>query len=590
MTQPPDDGVALREQAVSDVAAWLLGRDAAQRRGARLPLSSVDAEPTLQAALSPVVRLTWEAGLRRTLGWTGGLEEEADDDARRLLFDAAVRIAVSAQDPFPLNTLREAWHHCADVSHAPGRAVAEAAGPEAVASLLQLLATQIDQLRTTPRAVVLDERGIHFEASPRWASRAFWSGNYDAWPLDNWLHVALQALAPGPYFVTLGAAPKSYVHGVLARPGAPSFDTASRFLRLAPPAFDDLGGPAQGVVAFAALERLEAALAGRFASPNPAEPATALSTEASAATAEIAQILAARPDAPWLGLAWLQRLITLGRRHTKLTPALRLALIQSVAEQAPPSPDPWPWVDLEDDIWRCHRVLTQALVRVAQNDPVGACQVLAEGLASGRVTVTGRKPDPRWDNAESRIVGKALAAHPAPAQWFRDLMDATYEARARLRIGRNISFDNPGHVALSWAAHGVAWLGATPAGADLWRAAAAAAAECEGLDRMTNPESLGWSAIAVLTVIGLSMYEHDALTLTEVAAFMDDLADVSLGFCRVMGTAVAFSASDPMGAVLATSQGERMVEAVRRATAMASPEQLSQAMNATAHEALKRLM
>lgn len=573
------------ERAKEELAVWLLTRDLARASGSTRSLSAIDAEPTLAAALSSTVSSVWEQRLRGVFGWTGGAEEEVDDSARALVFEAAIRVAVSAPDPFPLETLREVWHYCSSIDREPGAAIIAAAGPRTADGFLKVVATHLEQLKTRPRAVVFDERGLDHHPPPCWASRAFWSGSYDAWVHDPWLHHVLQQIALEPYVLALQTAPRSYVHGVIARSTGGRLDDALALLGCAPAAFDAHGGPAQGVVAFAALERVEAFLGD----PSENDDADASDVPA-AALADVARVLAERSDASWLALAWLQRLVTLGRRRNAMSTVVRMALIQAVAERTLPSADPWTWIDMEEEIWRTDRVLTQALLRVVHDKPVEAAELLAEALISSRVTITNRDPDLTPRNAEYRIVGGALAGHTDPAQWFEGVWAATYDRRERLRISRNLTFENPGHVALMWAGHGIAIAGATPDGARLWHAARKAAVECLNADYVGQHGSLFWSAAALLVIVGAGLQEHGALEAIDVATFLDDLSELSLGFCRVVGLSYAFGSPISLASAIDTPPGQRALAVARRAVDMERPSNLSDALGLKALEALRLLL
>ena len=287
-------------------------------------------------------------------------------------------------------------------------------------------------------------------------------------------------------------------------------------LKNARPVFDNNGEwMKQNTVAFIVLNLL----AGRLLlQPLEEGQATENFEEMLAA---ITDALMVRSDAIPLGYAWLQRvLMSPGksrRRAAKrgdgdLTVAL-LLVAKNLAAHLAPHPHRLKWIEAELYVWRNWRVYALLAIELSRQpvDKSAIRHLIGDVLLNDLASSVGIDRLGSGSNIERKIISKAIAQIPNPADWFTDLWKRLFWQRSRFRWLRhnNASRPNIGQVTVLWGICGLELLDASDVARSLWLALYDAVRESI-LTEAFRQHNDGWSvALRFLAALWVKTFPNE---------------------------------------------------------------------------------
>ena len=366
-------------------------------------------------------------------------------------------------------------------------------------------------------------------------TRDLWP-RHDGMPMgDGWAHRTAAVLWPERYMALLTGLPSAAQSG-LAGPLEPlDIGLVASLIKACPLIFSDDGTPLGPVVPFVLLGASERWLAAIAVENEPGAKADA---------ARLLNAVLARDDGPWLGRAWLQQVIwrdtarRAGRPEVEVDAerAVRDALLTALSTRlAPLGAMSFDWIRKEEPLWAVHRILAEASILEAHDDPEAAAEVLASGVRQGLVTATGRANGMASQSPESMVVGRVLSHVSDLSQWLAALWSDTYEVREALSYPAQRSLDNPAYPTLSWALNGLN-ASPRPAGdrAKLWRLIADAVFETQRID--PNAYLFNGAMLPIVRVtaqLGAAFAEAGIVPVDDLARFLADQLEPSIEHARL---------------------------------------------------------
>jgi ribosomal protein S18 acetylase RimI-like enzyme len=377
------------------------------------------------------------------------------------LHAAAVRLAVEARHPDLFELCDEIWSLGPQLDFVPADAVAGSLPAIATGHALPMrLRERFDMAMNSAFNAQAAALGEALKTRPL-TTRDIWPGHIEAVLFDNWAYQVVGQVWPSEFMDMLSDVPPPFAHAAVAaackalQPGI-----AEALLRSAPAAFDEQGAPTHSVSVFGVLEAVGDTII-----------ATAkLQAKRKSIVPNLSAILDAilgRSDGQWLARAWLQHLIwkrDVGRlvqdeaEHEAILAAFRNLLSELGRNIEPLKPDPYGWIQAEEDLWRINRVLVEGWARWSHDLAESAGKVLAHSVGQGFVSATGRAEGMYTASAEALIAGSIVAGQPNPAKWFEQLWASTYTQRERLQHHTHRSLDDPAYPALTWGLSGLNYL------------------------------------------------------------------------------------------------------------------------------------
>jgi hypothetical protein len=352
---------------------------------------------------------------------------------------------------------------------------------------------------------------------------------------DGWAYQAAAALWPERYMAMLTSLPSLFQSG-FAEPLEPlDVGRVATLIGVCPTIFSDDGAPLGPVVPFVLLEAIEGRLIAMAVDDLPS---------AEAGVARLLEAVLSRSDGHWLGRAWLQQIIwrntprRAGRAQIDVDAqrAIRDRLLVGLSSKiAPLGAAAFTWIRAEEPLWVVHRILAEASILEAHDDPVAAAEVLASGVRRGLVTTTGRADGMTTRSPESDVIARVLSRIPDLALWFATLWRDTYEVREALSYPVQRGLANPAYPTLSWSLNGLNASEQTPVDqAGLWRAIAGAVFETQRIDPNAWFLNGAMSPITRVTLqLGAALAERGIVPVDDLAAFLGDQLDPTTEHLRL---------------------------------------------------------
>lgn len=521
--------------ALAATIAWI---DAAECSAAPFsaslePLDPSGAPESLAEALAAAGLPAWRDAI--VLAGGPGQPPDLDPALAWLMAHAAVGVAVAAKLPGLFYAVDE-LQILGDMSDA-GLATAICARVAEQADaypLLERLQTRLQDLWNSRFNDRLREYAETTLGRPL-TTRDLWR-QHDGMPVgDGWAHRTAAVLWPDRYMALLSGLPLEFQSGLAEALEPVDVELVATLVGACPRIFSDDGVPLGPVVPFGLLDAVEGRLAAMAAQDRPS---------ALEAASHLLDTVLSRADGPWLGRAWLQQIIwrdsprRAGRAQLDVDAqrAVRDALLLNLsARVAPLGAAAFDWIGQEEPLWVVYRILAEASVLEAHNDPVGAAEVLASGVLQGLVTATSRANGMASHSPEAMVVERVLSRVDDLGAWFETLWRDTYEVREALSYPVQRSLDNPAYPALSWGLNGLNASQQFPSErAKLWRAIADAVFETQRIDPNAYLFNGAMPPIVRVTVqLGAALAEAGIVPVDDFAQFLKDQLEPGIEHARL---------------------------------------------------------
>jgi len=542
-----------RERAVVEALAWASSSSWPPKPPGGVSTGGFnDIAASLAAHFSANGLEQWAARLDRWLvGQDDGGTSDIGPDLADILAETGIRLAADGRHPQLIAAVDDLWTLSDAVADPVDTLVVRLQdAPETHPLMLRLtahLADGPDRRRRGARA----SDGQDWKAT----TRNLWPGPYEPYLGARWPFVAAARLWPGAFLTCLDAVPPEIAHAVIAAAGPFTPAAIENLIAFAPPAYDGDGQPIRRPAIFALLDEIPAAILRTAPSSGAdVEPAAMRSLEA----------IVDRADFALLGRTWLQHLTRYGvrgRHGWEDQTVVREALLWLLAQQLPALPMPLEdWIAQEEPLWQVDRLLAEVAIALAHDQRDVAATLLAEGIAKGWVTSTGRDRAVMTDTMEGKLIRATLGPLADPAGWFEAAWLKSYDARERQTFLYRRTADDIASVVLAWA---VAGLNGRVEGSDpapYWHRIVEALCEDQLSRSMASvPTEPRDTVVRAAALIGLSLHKCGLVGDADLLRLLAVMAEPSERFARLVELILSAEGQDVIDALAAGIGPETMI-------------------------------
>jgi len=499
----------------------------------------------------------WAAGLDR---WLAGQDDGGTDlfepHLADLLAATGTRLAQLGCHPQLFAVVDDLWTLSGVIPNPVEELVALLEGAAETHPLLAQVASFLAESRYLTRLGARAGDALDWKAT----SRSLWPGPY-APPLGpRWPFVAAARIWPGPFLACLDASPPYVAHAAISAAVPWTRSAIEKLIALAPSAYAGDGEVQKRPAIFALLDEA---------------PKTILRTTQSggedleAATARLLDSVAARSDFAFLGRAWLQELNHEGGRNRhgcEDQSTVCEALLWLLAQRLPALPMPRAlWIKQEEPLWQVDRLLAEVAIDLATNRRDCAAALLADGVAEGWVTSTGRDRALLTDSVEGKLIRATLGPLDDPVGWFDDVWLRIYDARERQSFSSRRTVDDIASVALAWAVAGLNGCeGSDPA--PYWHRIVEAICE-DHLSRSMAflPDEPRDAVVRVAALIGCTLQKRALVSDDDLLRLLAVMAEPSERFARLAEVVLSAAGQDILEALMVRVGSATVIEFVTSA-------------------------